>query len=132
MSVQAYSNPSAPVSNAVNFTIAPVPPLTLDSVLPSLIAAGGSALIADRSRTVFCAERGHLMEWDRPGDEPSVEYRAARDRACNCYCDGRVGIDYRPESGRHHGHFCGPARKQFENRCKQQDPPQTEEALAPC
>ena len=44
VSIQAYSNPSAPVSNAVNFTVAPVPPLTLNSVFPSIIAAGDSAL----------------------------------------------------------------------------------------
>jgi outer membrane protein assembly factor BamB len=42
VSVQAYSNPSAPISNAVNFTVAPVPPLTLNSVFPSIITAGGS------------------------------------------------------------------------------------------
>jgi outer membrane protein assembly factor BamB len=42
VSVQAYSNPSAPISNAVNFTVAPVPPLTLNSVFPSIIAGGGS------------------------------------------------------------------------------------------
>jgi len=41
VSVQAYSNPSAPISNAVNFTVAPVPPLTLNSVFPSIITAGG-------------------------------------------------------------------------------------------
>jgi outer membrane protein assembly factor BamB len=44
VSVQAYSNPSAPISNAVNFTVAPVPPLTLNSVFPSVITAGGSDL----------------------------------------------------------------------------------------
>ena len=44
VSIQAYSNPSAPISNAVNFTVAPVPPLTLNSVFPSVIAAGGSGL----------------------------------------------------------------------------------------
>lgn len=44
VSVQAYSNPSAPSSNAVNFTVAPVPPLTLNSVFPSVITAGGSDL----------------------------------------------------------------------------------------
>jgi outer membrane protein assembly factor BamB len=44
VSVQAYSNPSAPISNAVNFTVAPVPPLTLNSVFPSIISAGGSNL----------------------------------------------------------------------------------------
>jgi outer membrane protein assembly factor BamB len=42
VSVQAYSNPSAPISNAVNFTVAPVPPLTLNSVFPSIITGGGS------------------------------------------------------------------------------------------
>jgi outer membrane protein assembly factor BamB len=42
VSVQAYSNPVAPISNAVNFTVAPVPPLTLNSVFPSIITAGGS------------------------------------------------------------------------------------------
>jgi outer membrane protein assembly factor BamB len=42
VAVQAYSNPSAPISNAVNFTVAPVPPLTLNSVFPSIIAQGGS------------------------------------------------------------------------------------------
>ncbi len=42
VSVQAYSNPSAPVSDAVNFTVAPVPPLTLNSVFPSIITSGGS------------------------------------------------------------------------------------------
>jgi outer membrane protein assembly factor BamB len=41
VSVQAYSNPSAPISNAVNFTVAPVPPLTLNSVFPSVITTGG-------------------------------------------------------------------------------------------
>jgi outer membrane protein assembly factor BamB len=41
VSVQAYSNPSAPISNAVNFTVAPVPPLTLNSVFPSILTAGG-------------------------------------------------------------------------------------------
>jgi outer membrane protein assembly factor BamB len=44
VSIQAYSNPSAPISNAVNFTVAPVPPLTLNSVFPSVITAGGSDL----------------------------------------------------------------------------------------
>jgi outer membrane protein assembly factor BamB len=44
VAVQGYSNPVAPVSNAVNFTIAPVPPLTLNSVFPSIITAGGSDL----------------------------------------------------------------------------------------
>jgi outer membrane protein assembly factor BamB len=44
VSVQAYSNPSAPISNAVNFTVAPVPPLTLNSVFPSIIPAGSSNL----------------------------------------------------------------------------------------
>jgi outer membrane protein assembly factor BamB len=42
VSVQAYSNPVAPISNVVNFTVAPVPPLTLNSVFPSIITAGGS------------------------------------------------------------------------------------------
>lgn len=42
VSVQAYSNPSAPISNAVNFTVAPVAPLTLNSVFPSIISGGGS------------------------------------------------------------------------------------------
>jgi outer membrane protein assembly factor BamB len=42
VSVQAYSNPSAAISNAVNFTVAPVPPLTLNSVFPSIITGGGS------------------------------------------------------------------------------------------
>jgi outer membrane protein assembly factor BamB len=42
VSVQAYSNPNAPISNAVNFTVAPVPPLTLNSVFPSVITKGGS------------------------------------------------------------------------------------------
>jgi outer membrane protein assembly factor BamB len=42
VSVQAYSNPVAPISNPVNFTVAPVPPLTLNSVFPSIITAGGS------------------------------------------------------------------------------------------
>ena len=42
VSVQAYSNPSAPISNAVNFTVAPVPPLTLNSVFPSIITGGGN------------------------------------------------------------------------------------------
>jgi hypothetical protein len=42
VSVQAYSNPNAPISNAVNFTVAPVPPLTLNSVFPSVITEGGS------------------------------------------------------------------------------------------
>jgi outer membrane protein assembly factor BamB len=42
VSVQAYSNPNAPISNAVNFTVAPVPPLTLSSAFPSIIAKGGS------------------------------------------------------------------------------------------
>lgn len=42
VSVQAYSNPSAPISNAVSFTVAPVPPLTLNSVFPSIITGGGS------------------------------------------------------------------------------------------
>ena len=44
VSVQAFSNPSAPISNTVNFTVAPVPPLTLNSVFPSVITAGGSNL----------------------------------------------------------------------------------------
>jgi outer membrane protein assembly factor BamB len=44
VSVQAYSNPSAPISNAVNFTVAPVPPLRLNSVFPSVITAGSSNL----------------------------------------------------------------------------------------
>ena len=44
VSVQAYSNPSAPISNAVNFTVAPVPPLTLNSVFPSIISAGSNNL----------------------------------------------------------------------------------------
>jgi outer membrane protein assembly factor BamB len=44
VSVQAYSNSSAPISNSVNFTVAPVPPLTLNSVFPSIISAGGSNL----------------------------------------------------------------------------------------
>src|SRR5260221_1930421 len=42
VSVQAYSNPSAPISNAVNFTVAPVPPLTLNSLFPSIITGGDS------------------------------------------------------------------------------------------
>lgn len=42
VSVEAYSNPTAPVSNVVNFTVAPVPPLTLNSVFPSVIATGGT------------------------------------------------------------------------------------------
>ncbi len=42
VSVQAYSNPMAPISNAVNFTVAPVPPLTLNSVFPSIVTSGGS------------------------------------------------------------------------------------------
>jgi outer membrane protein assembly factor BamB len=42
VSVQAYSNPVAPISNVVNFTVGPVPPLTLNSVFPSIITAGGS------------------------------------------------------------------------------------------
>ncbi len=42
VSVQAYSNPSAPISNALNFTVVPVPPLTLNSVFPSIITGGGS------------------------------------------------------------------------------------------
>ena len=42
VSVQAYSNPSAPGSNTINFTVAPVPPLTLNSVFPSIITSGGS------------------------------------------------------------------------------------------
>ena len=44
VSVQGYSNPSSPISNAVNFTVAPVPPLTLNSVFPSVISAGSSDL----------------------------------------------------------------------------------------
>jgi outer membrane protein assembly factor BamB len=42
VSVQGYSNPVAPISNLVTFTVAPVPPLTLKSVFPSIITAGGS------------------------------------------------------------------------------------------
>jgi outer membrane protein assembly factor BamB len=42
VSVQEYSNPIAPISNAASFTVAPVPPLTLNSVFPSIITAGGS------------------------------------------------------------------------------------------
>jgi outer membrane protein assembly factor BamB len=42
VSVQAYANANAPISNAVNFTVAPVPPLTLNSVYPSVITEGGS------------------------------------------------------------------------------------------
>jgi outer membrane protein assembly factor BamB len=42
VSVQAYSNTIAPISNAVNFTVAPVPPLTLNSVIPSIVTSGGS------------------------------------------------------------------------------------------
>jgi len=45
VSVQAYSNPSAPISNAVNLTVAPVPPLTLSSVFPSVITTGSSSLL---------------------------------------------------------------------------------------
>ena len=41
VSVQEYSNPIAPISNAVNFTVAPVPPLTLSSVSPSIVNSGG-------------------------------------------------------------------------------------------
>jgi outer membrane protein assembly factor BamB len=44
VSVQAYSNPSAPSSNAVTFTVTPVPPLTLNSVFPSVITAGSNDL----------------------------------------------------------------------------------------
>lgn len=49
VSVQAYSNPSAPISNAVNFTVAPVPPLTLTSVFPSIITtnSGNTTLTAN-------------------------------------------------------------------------------------
>jgi outer membrane protein assembly factor BamB len=42
VSVQAYSNPISPLSNPVNFTVAPVPPLTLSSVFPSIVISGGS------------------------------------------------------------------------------------------
>jgi outer membrane protein assembly factor BamB len=42
VSVQEYSNPIAPISNAASFTVAPVPPLTLNSVFPTIITAGGS------------------------------------------------------------------------------------------
>jgi outer membrane protein assembly factor BamB len=45
VAVLAYTNPSAPVSNAVNFTVAPVPPLTLSSVFPSIITAGSGNTI---------------------------------------------------------------------------------------
>jgi len=41
VAVQAYSNPSAPISNAANFTVAPVPPLTLNSIFPSIVTQGG-------------------------------------------------------------------------------------------
>jgi outer membrane protein assembly factor BamB len=41
VTVQGYSNPSSPISNVVNFTIQPVPPLTLNSVFPSIVATGG-------------------------------------------------------------------------------------------
>ena len=43
VSVLAYSNPSAPTSNVVNFTVASVPPLTLNSVFPSVVTGGGGA-----------------------------------------------------------------------------------------
>ena len=42
VAVQAYSNPTAPISNPVNFIVAPVPPLTLTSVYPSVITQGGN------------------------------------------------------------------------------------------
>ena len=41
VSVQEYSNPIAPISNVVSFTVAPVPPLTLNSVSPSIVSSGG-------------------------------------------------------------------------------------------
>jgi outer membrane protein assembly factor BamB len=44
VSVQSYASPVSPVTNAVNFTVAPVPPLTLTSVFPSIVATGGSDL----------------------------------------------------------------------------------------
>jgi outer membrane protein assembly factor BamB len=44
VSVQAYSNTTAPISNAVNFAVMPVPPLALNSVFPSIISAGGGDL----------------------------------------------------------------------------------------
>jgi outer membrane protein assembly factor BamB len=45
VSVQAYSNPNAPISNVVSFVVAPVPPLTLNSVFPSIIAKGGGDFV---------------------------------------------------------------------------------------
>jgi outer membrane protein assembly factor BamB len=42
VTVQAYSNPTAPISNAVSFAVVPVPPLTLNSVFPRIVSAGGS------------------------------------------------------------------------------------------
>jgi outer membrane protein assembly factor BamB len=62
VSVQAYSNPSAPVSNAVSFTVAPVPPLTLSSVFPSIVSAGGSAFTLTAVGLSFAP--GAVIQWN--------------------------------------------------------------------
>jgi len=62
VSVQAYSNPSAPISNAVNFTVAPVPPLTLNYVFPSIITAGGSDFTLTAAGLSFAPNA--VIEWN--------------------------------------------------------------------
>lgn len=62
VSVEAFSNPSAPLSNAVNFTVAPVPPLTLSSVFPSIVATGGNDFTLTVLGLSFAADA--IVQWN--------------------------------------------------------------------
>ena len=103
------------MSDAVNFTVAPVPPLTLNSVFPSTITAGGRAFTLTAIGVSLAPQRCDPMERHRPGDEPSDEFGAARDSPCSRYCDDRIGVDHRPKFERHRRHFGDPARQHPES-----------------
>lgn len=62
VSVQEYANATSPISNAVSFTVAPVPPLTLVSVYPSIIPVGASETIVTAVGLTFAADA--VIRWN--------------------------------------------------------------------
>jgi hypothetical protein len=47
----------------------------------------------DSAGIIVCAQRRDQLERHRSGQQPSVEFNAARDRASSRYCDRWIGVD---------------------------------------
>lgn len=100
VSVQAYSNPSAPISNAMNFTVAPVPPLTLQSVFPSIIPSGSNDLTLTAVGLSFASNA--VIQWNgtalATNQVSSTELRATVP-AADVATPGSASITVRNPSG---------------------------------